>query len=405
VITTNYFIVAGISALTVFAMLLHLRELDLIKKESVKFFRWLGYFIVFSIVSDVVYMSLEGNVDISSDVLYGIKTINLALTPVLPYMIVRIFYYSSSYRSKILRWIIIMQVTLILIIVACLFVSVAGHYFFIIDENNRYQRTGLTIVYAVVLALVFVLMIVAIGIFSKRAQNMGGLTLTGVCLMLIAGFVLRILFVDTDFGWLCIAISYVFVDIYYVDMSLRLDPLTHMLNRHVYETTIRKINFSTLVVMIDANRFKSVNDKYGHECGDKTLHALGKCIRKAYGDYGWCFRIGGDEFCVILKPDAFKMLVDKTPKNDIYVMADGLMKKLDDAIRERDKKDSQACLEYGVSQGYGVYYDPSEYPSILDHTRIEQVIKIADERMYQKKAEYKRSEFIEDSALNKSSQE
>lgn len=52
--------------------------------------------------------------------------------------------------------------------------------------------------------------------------------------------------------------------------------------------------------MFDVDRFKDVNDCHGHLMGDACLRTIAGCIRRAYGNYGTCFRIGGDEFCVIL---------------------------------------------------------------------------------------------------------
>ena len=58
--------------------------------------------------------------------------------------------------------------------------------------------------------------------------------------------------------------------------------------------------------MMDVDRFKEINDTYGHQVGDQVLKALGQvikvCIRK---DVDAGFRYGGDEFAVIL-PDTDK---------------------------------------------------------------------------------------------------
>ena len=43
-----------------------------------------------------------------------------------------------------------------------------------------------------------------------------------------------------------------------------------------------------------------MNDKHGHDVGDECLVAVARAIYDVYGRDGNCFRIGGDEFCVIL---------------------------------------------------------------------------------------------------------
>ena len=45
--------------------------------------------------------------------------------------------------------------------------------------------------------------------------------------------------------------------------------------------------------------FKQINDRYGHIQGDLCLAGIAECIKKSYANFGYCYRIGGDEFLVI----------------------------------------------------------------------------------------------------------
>lgn len=388
-IITNYYINAGISILCLVVGLLHLHELDLIKKDAIKKFRFLAFFIIAEIAIDTLFKSLEGVSYVSPTVLYVIKAIEFALNPVLPYLVVKLF--ENNHNNYQIKWILVLQVLLIFVNIALEIGTVFGKYMFYIDEANQYKRTDLGYIYTAALVLSTTLMILALYILSRKTQSTNKLTLYGLYLILIAGFALKTFFSQTNYDWLSVSIAFFVIDIYYVNLALRLDPLTSLLNRQVYSSMIEKINFSTAVIMIDANSLKKVNDSFGHECGDKTLQSLARCIRKAYSDYGWCFRIGGDEFCVILKPEAFIRLVDKTPRSDVYLMIEELMKRLDSLIKLYAEKNSHTFLQYGASQGYGIYYSPIEYPSILDHMPIDKVIKLADERMYLEKNKYKQS--------------
>jgi len=56
-----------------------------------------------------------------------------------------------------------------------------------------------------------------------------------------------------------------------------------------------------MLIVMDLDDFKYINDTYGHLEGDKCLRVIAKCLKTAYSDYGNCYRIGGDEFCVLLK--------------------------------------------------------------------------------------------------------
>jgi hypothetical protein len=66
------------------------------------------------------------------------------------------------------------------------------------------------------------------------------------------------------------------------------------------------------------------------------------------------------------------------------------MNALDSTILEKDKSNSKICLKYGVSQGYGVYYLPSEHPNMRTSLTLENVLKLADKRMYKRKETFKK---------------
>ncbi|EFD3356333.1 GGDEF domain-containing protein [Escherichia coli] len=50
--------------------------------------------------------------------------------------------------------------------------------------------------------------------------------------------------------------------------------------------------------LLDIDYFKSINDNYGHECGDKVLSVFARHIQKIVGDKGLVARMGGEEFAV-----------------------------------------------------------------------------------------------------------
>lgn len=51
-------------------------------------------------------------------------------------------------------------------------------------------------------------------------------------------------------------------------------------------------------MLLDIDYFKSINDNYGHECGDKVLSVFARHIQKIVGDKGLVARMGGEEFAV-----------------------------------------------------------------------------------------------------------
>ena len=83
------------------------------------------------------------------------------------------------------------------------------------------------------------------------------------------------------------------------------DELTRCLNRHAYENDINtlKICDEWVYISIDLNGLKRVNDTYGHVAGDELIRAAADCMKNSFNEYGKVYRIGGDEFAVIITED------------------------------------------------------------------------------------------------------
>ena len=84
------------------------------------------------------------------------------------------------------------------------------------------------------------------------------------------------------------------------------DELTRCLNRHAYENDMKKLNLSEEWVYIsaDLNGLKQTNDSYGHMAGDELICAAADCMRDSFHEYGKVYRIGGDEFAVIITAES-----------------------------------------------------------------------------------------------------
>ncbi|MGN1154744.1 MAG: GGDEF domain-containing protein [Agathobacter sp.] len=81
------------------------------------------------------------------------------------------------------------------------------------------------------------------------------------------------------------------------------DTLTGLHNRNAFdEWEHTNTNFeNTMLVTFDLNNLKWCNDTLGHAAGDKYLVDAAEIIRHIFGKLGVCYRIGGDEFCVVIK--------------------------------------------------------------------------------------------------------
>lgn len=90
-----------------------------------------------------------------------------------------------------------------------------------------------------------------------------------------------------------------------VSLRADFDFLTHVYSRSgLYEALKqeeghRHSRFLT-VMLLDIDYFKSINDNYGHECGDKVLATFAQQVRNVVGEDGLVARMGGEEFAVVV---------------------------------------------------------------------------------------------------------
>lgn len=75
------------------------------------------------------------------------------------------------------------------------------------------------------------------------------------------------------------------------------DALTRTFNRPQFERRRQRLSTYALI-LIDVDRFKAINDRFGHDAGDRVLTAVAAALRTGSGDR--VFRVGGEEFAVLL---------------------------------------------------------------------------------------------------------
>lgn len=88
----------------------------------------------------------------------------------------------------------------------------------------------------------------------------------------------------------------------YKELAVK-DLLTKMYNRNAYDEWVNtnKKPKNTAVITFDLNNLKQCNDTYGHSAGDRYIKKAAELISQTFGERNACYRIGGDEFCVVVK--------------------------------------------------------------------------------------------------------
>ncbi len=94
----------------------------------------------------------------------------------------------------------------------------------------------------------------------------------------------------------------------YRDFEANTDALTSLLNRrgffHILSNFLKNLNFSGsnahYFIILDVDQFKNINDRYGHQTGDRVLRDIAAYLKDSFGEIGSVGRIGGDEFVVFI---------------------------------------------------------------------------------------------------------
>jgi diguanylate cyclase (GGDEF)-like protein len=148
------------------------------------------------------------------------------------------------------------------------------------------------------------------------------------------------------------------------------DPLTGLYNRRLFTESFekelnraRRYGLPLSIVILDLHRFKEVNDKYGHPRGDDVLRAAASTLQKALRTSDSAFRIGGDEFALLL------------PQTDA-AQALALSRRVGTVFAETLQP---LHLAVSVTMDHGV----ATFPPDGDQSDL--LIRVADERLYRLK--------------------
>lgn len=154
------------------------------------------------------------------------------------------------------------------------------------------------------------------------------------------------------------------------------DGLTGLGNRTAYLEQLAEYEHNEEVfiqlgiVYLDVNNLKAVNDRQGHEFGDELIKIAASIIADSFGHYGKAYRVGGDEFCVLMTgvdvkenyqkgKEIFRQLIDEANQAQWY------------------------SFKVQVAHGFSVCDE-------FTRERIDEAIADADGRMYENKTELKR---------------
>ena len=145
------------------------------------------------------------------------------------------------------------------------------------------------------------------------------------------------------------------------EMALK-DDLTGLYNRRFFDFLLDKYKDADMeigVVFIDLDKFKKLNDTYGHAFGDEILKKVASIIRASIRDIDYAFRLGGDEFVILV------------------FSSSQILSKIAERIKEKIKSTKIDGINISCSIGF------AHYPT--ESKELHEAVNLADERMYKDK--------------------
>ena len=306
-----------------------------------------------------------------------LKCINYILTPGVLY-----FYVKLLSSKKIYQRLAIIVTAFNIILQS---VSVFTGWTFYIDDNNVYQHGPYNFIYVIVYSISFVIIIAAFISYSKNYENANRLSMFNVFFIICVAIVIQeVINKDVKTIYLGLTFGFTLLFIHYNEFIqqkkdeviskqkklINTDVMTGLYSRYAFDAVINilndkaKIKNDFVVVSIDVNGLKHVNDTMGHMAGDELICGAAKCIKHVFGKYGKCYRTGGDEFIALINVSGKKVT------------------KLIKALQENAKK--------WHGNGVDKLFFAVGYAMSCEHkgSTIEELIAFSDEEMYKNKEDF-----------------
>jgi diguanylate cyclase (GGDEF)-like protein len=152
---------------------------------------------------------------------------------------------------------------------------------------------------------------------------------------------------------------------YYRSYTLsRIDPLTQIGNRYLFNETLSKLSSPYCLTFIDFDNFKQLNDMQGHDQGDRFLIECAKIMQRILLGSGEVFRTGGDEFVWLIAL--------KQKENDAHMLTQisQFIAQIEQELLQTGWE--QASLSFGIANSY-------------ESSNVSECLSLADKRMYKHK--------------------
>ncbi|MEN6419478.1 MAG: GGDEF domain-containing protein [Clostridiaceae bacterium] len=216
--------------------------------------------------------------------------------------------------------------------IVLLFLNLKNNWIFVIDAQNHYHRGDyLIITFLLAYGYLLYASVRALAKAAKYRFRGEGKQYLAMAYFLIPptiGGVIQTLYFGMNCIWIGTVIGAVLVYIDMLNRQISTEPLTGLNNRRelmkFLSKETREFGRSSVLalIMLDIDRFKEVNDTYGHFRGDELLVTVADVLKRSCKQTpAFLARIGGDEFCVVYPADSAEAVESLIAKVEFNVSA------------------------------------------------------------------------------------
>ena len=310
----NNIIINSFSILLLIILCFH--SLRRTAEKTMQFRLYIGILLVTMLL---LVLDMFSRTDGNSEALYPLfnhlsNLLLFLLNPLVPslwlmYVAFQISHDENKTKKLILPLLGINVINVVMVIIS----KFKGWYYFI-DNANVYHRGPYFIISTLI---TFLLVLVTFSIIVRNKKAIGGNQLFSLMIFPlppIVGVILQINIYGVSFVLNSIVLSLLIIMLNMKDNTIFTDYLTGVGNRKKLEAVLNdsikrsseRKTFS--LVMLDIDKFKDINDNFGHEMGDNALKASANLLKNCIRSKDHVVRFGGDEFCLILEIDDQKSL-------------------------------------------------------------------------------------------------
>ncbi len=332
-----------------------------------KIYSFLVIGVMFGCLMEALSYTLDGRVFPGSRLLnYAANTYLYSLNVLLPFFVMVYVDLGLFGDPGRIRKRYVPQIVVGILMIALNLVNFFVPLTYYITEQNFYERRPLSYAYYAVILYYLLTALILTRRFEKEYGARTFLRIQMFLIPILAGAGLQFLFYGLSLAWLSAAVGLTGLFMMQQNEAAFIDPLTEIYNRQYLNHVLsawRSRGISFAGAMLDVDRFKGINDRFGHSEGDQALKTVAGILKKARRDNEWVFRYAGDEFIILKRTQAEDGLAD-------------YLREVDRMVEAHNREERPYLLS--LSAGTGFYASGS----------MEDFLKQMDERMYEMKAEH-----------------